>query len=199
MKLEEYIERYNNSRQIYELKRWWTQCVAQVKHYSDLVLWVKLWTFWWSAYTGWLNKRNTFKKDIWRKVKNDLNNPNQVPPAGAIGFMKPTKYNKYWHTFTIIKAEKWKDYFEVFEQNVWSWNWVGYDDRAKKWKYRYNKNFLGWYEKIENNIQVEKIVEKADDLLLEINKNLQKENKKLKKINSDTIQILKRIILELEK
>jgi len=95
MNLQEYIKKYNNSVIIEESPALGTQCVALIKHFSNIVLNVKLGQFGGSAYAGWLNKRNTFKKDIWKKVKNNLLDKNQVPPAGAIGFMRPTRNNKY--------------------------------------------------------------------------------------------------------
>jgi len=183
MNLKEYVKKYNNSTIIEENPSWGTQCVALSKHFSNVVLGIRLWSFWGSAYTGWLNKRNTFKKDLWERVENDLTDPNQIPPIWAIGFLAPTKNNKYWHTFIITKAEKWQNYFEVFEQNVWSWNWNWYDDRAKKWKYKYSSRFLGWYHKKYKDVSVEKIIENWNEFLKSINQEQAKKIKILEKEN----------------
>jgi len=173
MKIKEYISKFENSTEIMETKYFWTQCVALAKHFSLNVLNIKLSSFWGSAYTGWLNLKNTFKSHLWNKIVNDLNDKNQVPPVGSIIFFDKTKKNGYyWHVAVVTKAILWKAYFEVINQNVWNWNWKWYDDSVKISKFYYKKDKVsGWYVKKETSVKIDyekkyfELIEKLKNLI----------------------------------
>ena len=44
----------------------WRQCVAWAKIYSKEVYGIALWSFWGTAYTGRLNKSNTFNMKLFK-------------------------------------------------------------------------------------------------------------------------------------
>lgn len=78
-----------------ETQALWAQCVGWVKIYSKECLWVTLWSFWGTAYNGWLNTKDTFDMKVWNKT--DYNGTNK-PPIGAIVFFKPdTSNGNAWH------------------------------------------------------------------------------------------------------
>jgi len=118
------------------------QCVDLIKHYSQNVLWIKLWGFWGSAKTWWLNKENTFKPEIFKKEEYYWDN---IPEAWDIIFFKTN--TPYWHTAVVISASK--DWIEVLEQNVGDGTWKGFKNRVKIWLYNYN-NVMWWYSLIKS-------------------------------------------------
>ena len=120
-----------------------SQCVDLIKNYTATVLDIRLWTFWGSAITWWENKSDTFKEDLWIKIKNNPNDLWQIPKAGDIIFWS---YWKYGHT-AIVTDAYWNG-IEVLEQNTWSWDWHGQDDSVTITT-RWYKNILGWYRKKE--------------------------------------------------
>ena len=78
-----------------ETESLWFQCVGWVKIYSKECLWITLWSFWGTAYNGWLNTKDTFDMKVWNKT--DYNGTNK-PPIGAIVFFKPdTSNGNSWH------------------------------------------------------------------------------------------------------
>lgn len=127
---------------VYETKQLWYQCVALVKDAINKVYKIKLWVFWGTAMTGWKNIKNTFPKEKWDRITNDINSPDQVPvPWDVIFFSTPRVEN---HTAIVLKAEKWVNLITVLEQNVWNWDWKGNDDKIEINKYKY-RNVLWWY------------------------------------------------------
>lgn len=182
MKLTEYTKKFNNSTIIEENPSLGTQCVALVKHYSYNVLNIPLWIFWNTARNGWLNIENTFKKDLRIKILNNPKDKNQAPPVGAILFFNTWRY---WHTSICLENFKWENKLKVFEQNVWNWNWEGYDDRAKI-SYITYKNIYGWY------------ISKKIDLVWE-NKILKKELETLNKDFEEYKKSTEWLILNIKK
>ena len=157
MNLKEYVEKVKDTLIDYD-GMYGSQCVDLVKHYSQNVLWIKLWSFWGSAKTWWENKENTFKPEIFKKNEYYRDN---VPEAWDIIFFKTN--TPYWHTAVVLSASK--DWIEVLEQNVGNWDWKWYDDRVKIWLYNYN-NVMGWYSVIKSEKDKEFLekIEKAKTL-----------------------------------
>lgn len=158
MNLKEYVEKVEWLCIDFD-KEYGHQCVDLIKHYSQNVLWIKLWSFWGSAKTWWENRENTFKPEVFKKNEYYWDN---IPEAGDIIFFRTT--TSYWHTAVVLSANK--DSIKVLEQNVWNWDWKWNDDRIKIWLYNYN-NVMGWYssiKKTEKDKEFEEKIEKAKTL-----------------------------------
>ena len=129
---------------------WWSQCVDLIKAFTNNVYWVRLWTFGWSALTGWANTSNTFKTEEWEKVFNEFGNVEQFPSEGDIVFFK---WGEFWHCAIVIEADGTE--LIVLDQNTGNGDGVDDDDRIKVQKYSYN-GILGWYKlKDKHNNAVE--------------------------------------------
>lgn len=96
MKYSEIIKKHNQFK-IDWLGEWYAetqalawQCVAWAKIYSKEVYGITLWSFWWTAYNGRLNKNNTFDMKLFNKV---LYNGTNKPPVWAIVFFQPDASN----------------------------------------------------------------------------------------------------------
>lgn len=139
---------------------YWHQCVDLIKHYSQNVLGLKLWSFGGSAKTGWFNKSNTFPSEFFEKI---INTASAIPQSGDIIFIKTN--TPYWHVAIVLDADIKK--IKVLEQNTWNWNWRGYDDRVKISEYNYDK-IIGWYHYINESVtivsEIDKKLEEAKNL-----------------------------------
>lgn len=153
MELKEYVEKVEWLCIDFD-KEYGHQCVDLIKHYSQNVLWIKLWSFWGSAKTWWENKSNTFKPEIFKK--NEYYGDN-IPEAGDIIFFRTT--TSYWHTAIVLSASM--DWIRVLEQNVGNWDWKWQDDRIKIWLYNYN-NVMGWYSSIKKTEKDKEFLEKIE-------------------------------------
>lgn len=151
MNLEEFIKKYNNKSVDVDWI-YWGQCVDLLKKYTQEVLGITLWTFWGSAKAGWYNTSNTFPKEQWEKIENDISKASQVPKEWDLFFWR---HGSYWHCGIVIKAEENKYSFEVFNQNTGNWDWIWYDDRSRIEIQNYNWA-LGWYRYKEEEQEIRK-------------------------------------------
>ena len=151
----------------------WSQCVDLIKSYTNEVYKIRLWTFWWSAKSWWLNKSNTFKKDIWDRIPNDKKNSDQVPKPWDIIFFE---WTKYWHVAIVLSAIKWENKVTVLEQNMWDWNWYWLDDKVSIWAHTYTKSKLWlkvswWYSlKVRNECNCDEFKKEIAELKKKIAK-----------------------------
>jgi len=128
------------------------QCVDLIKHYSQNVLWIKLWSFGGSARNWWLNKENTFKEEFFEKI--DLSN-NNIPTPWDIIFWNKWKY---WHVAIVIEANL--AIITVLEQNMGNWDWKGLDDCIKITKYRYEDIY--WWYRFRNFTEIKETMETSE-------------------------------------
>mgnify|MGYP006414221389 CR=1 FL=1 len=146
------------------------QCVDLIKAYTHEVLWIRLWTFWGSAKSGWENSSNTFPKEQWEKVVNDFNQLNQIPKEWDIVFWST---GQYWHVAIWLDWTAWS-IINVLEQNVWNWDWI-WDDDAIEDNNRTYHDILWWYHLKDSTTEID---------IVEENQKLIKENQKLKEENA---------------
>ncbi len=157
MNLNEYVKKVENTTIDYD-GVYGHQCVDLIKNYTKNVLDYRLWSFWGSAASWWVNYMNTFPSKDFERVVNDFSNPDQVPAVGDIIFIK-TPYI-YDHVAIVLDAPVGENYIRVLEQNVGNGDGRGYDDRVKIGTYTYS-NVLGWYhfrkkqQKIRDTISLE--------------------------------------------
>lgn len=127
----------------------WRQCVAWAKIYSKEVYGITLWSFWGTAYTGRLNKSNTFDMNLFKKVDYDGKNK---PPVWSIVFFKPDASNSNaWHVG--ICDLRIKKGIAILEQNGW-WKWNNAVGDEFNIRVRWLKNCLWRYIPVlDNNIE----------------------------------------------
>lgn len=107
MRHDEFISKYVGQKLDYD----WVynfQCTDLAKAYADYVLWVKIGSFWGSAWKGYLNDSWTFDANLW--VQWELKDWN-VAQEGDIIFSPPTSSNPYGHVAVA------HDNDEMIEQN----------------------------------------------------------------------------------
>lgn len=184
MNLSEFIWKYNNQSIDVDWV-YWSQCVDLIKKYTIDVFWITLWTFWWSAKSGWNNKSNTFPEDEWEKIENNYDDEDQTPKAWDIIFWW---YGTYGHVWIVINWFKGENKIEVFNQNTGNWNWTWYDDRSRIENNTYNQ-CLGWYRLKDDNFEMNDLINENESLK-EKNKTLNEENSELKEKIKDAINIL---------
>ena len=114
---------------------YWAQCVALVKAYTKEVLWVTLWSFWWSANNWYKNIANTFKLDMWKKIPNT---PQAIPEKWSLIFFKWSNLSEYWHVAIVLYADI--NNITVIEQNWGNWTWTGtWADAIRTHEYNYSQ------------------------------------------------------------
>lgn len=126
---------------------WWKvdyQCVEFVKHFVQLVHWVKLWSFSGSA----LKWRTSWSPFLWLPYIRVRYVKWAFPPRGAVIFFDKTAKNPYGHV--AIAGESSSDVLYVMEQNWWAGTgtWIGTDAiRVSRKRYEWDPvwNVLGWY------------------------------------------------------
>lgn len=134
----QFLDKYLRTSQDYDWG-YGIQCTDLCKLYSKEVYGIELWTFWWTARSGWYNKSKTFDLKIWDKIvyKPWINPPKQ----GDIIF-----YDTWisWHVSVCHSATKID--IIVIEANwgTWDWKWKGYDQINLETKRDFNW-ILGWY------------------------------------------------------
>ena len=161
MNLSEYIKKVAWTNIDYDWV-YGSQCVDLIKNYTREVLWIRLWTFWGSAKTGWANSSNTFPTDTWEKIPNNPSDLYQTPKVWDIAFWNTWIYG---HVAIVLEWTKWS-YIQALEQNVWNWDWVWEDDAVKVSRKSYHN--ISWWYRLKNT-----------DI-----KDLQKENKRLNEENA---------------
>lgn len=114
MRHDEFISKYVGQKLDYD----WVynfQCTDLAKAYADYVLWVKVDSFWGSAWNGYLNEKNTFPIDKWETGT-------WSPQQGDIIFFPRTSGNPYGHVAVAHNSS------EMIEQNGGtgggSWQWT---------------------------------------------------------------------------
>lgn len=143
--LENFIKKYN-WKSVDVDRKYWHQCVDLIKQYTIDCFWLSIWSFWWSAMTGWKNSVNTFSKTKFEKII-DLS---KLLPWDIV-FTVWSSENDYWHVMIMTK-KLWNWKIEVLEQNMWDWNWKGSDDFVKISTYNLNSKILWAYRYKENRI-----------------------------------------------
>lgn len=140
MKHEEFIAKWKGKR-YEEVKGYGFECVWLSKLYLSEVLGLPTRSFWWSAYTGWLNKSKTFPTSIYERIVNEIES---VPEQWDIIFFDRTKKNPYGHVGIVHEADKLD--VTIIEQNgdKWSSTWL-WGDAIRLQTYKNYKNVLGWY------------------------------------------------------
>ncbi len=123
-------------------KVYWSQCVDWARQFAQEMR-SPIWTFWWSAYSGWSTGR-PFRNTKWKRVdyKKWL-----VPTAWDIIFFWPTQSNPYWHV-AICDGGSTPDLLNIVEQNAWSGNGDGkWENAIKRSSLPYDKRgkCLWWY------------------------------------------------------
>ena len=121
------------------VKDWqYIQCVSMAKHYAKESYKEILPSFWGSAYTGYVNRSNTFNSQ-WKQVpyKNW-----DVPTVWDIWFHWPTKSNQYWHVFIVgiwsdpnklVRLEQ--NYVAWNSPHFWKWTWPA-SITERTWSYK---------------------------------------------------------------
>lgn len=117
------------------------ECVALAKLASREIHGITLWSFWWSAKSGWENKSNTFSSDKWVKIPNT---PTWVPQEWDLVFWS---FGKYGH---VAVFDSWNvNSMITLSQNstgkLWNVKWD--EIIAKSYSY---KDCLWWYRPIKN-------------------------------------------------
>ena len=155
MNLKEYVEKVKDTLIDYD-GMYGSQCVDLIKHYSQNVLWIKLWSFWGSAKNGWNNTYNTFSESQFEKIQDK-----SKFQVWDIIFWNRWKYG---HVAIITKTfGNWA--FEVIEQNVWNWDWKGTDDCVKLSVYPNHYDVLWVYRfKGKMSQEMEEKLSKAQEL-----------------------------------
>lgn len=155
MELKEYVEKVEWLCIDFD-KEYGHQCVDLIKHYTQNVLWIKLWSFWGSAKTGWNNTYNTFPESQFEKIADK----SKFQVWDIIFWNRWT----YWHVAIITKIfGNWA--FEVIEQNVWNWDWKWADDCVKLSVYP-NYNDVLWVYRFKGKMsqEMEEKLSKAQEL-----------------------------------
>jgi len=183
MNLKEYVKKVEWTLIDYDWV-YWSQCVDLIKNYTATVLNIRLWTFWGSAKTGWENKSNTFDPDIWEKIENNFNDPEQIPKEWDIIFF----WNwKYWHVAIVLESYVWVNRLLILDQNTWNGDWFWQDDIIKVQHTTY-WNVLGWYS-LKDEVSEEYLYELIWNLNIIIS-NLKTENQELKDKINNSIKLL---------
>ena len=155
MDLKEFIEKYN-WKPVDIDKEYWHQCVDLIKQFTIDCFWFSIWSFWWSAMTGWKNTVDTFPKAKFEKITDK-----SKFQVWDIIFWNRWKY---WHVAIITKTfGNWA--FEVIEQNVWNWDWKWSDDCVKLSVYP-NYNDVLWVYRFKGKMsqEMEEKLSKAQEL-----------------------------------
>lgn len=121
---------------------YWHQCVDMVKDYSNKVLWIKVWSFWWSTKTGWI--WNTFRRKEFQRYVTIPWKYDFFPLRGDIVFFNIWIY---WHVGVVTESFPWGERFEILEQNWGNGDGKWSDDFIQRKIYGY-KNLVGWIRKI---------------------------------------------------
>lgn len=156
MRHDEFISKYVGQKLDYD----WVynfQCTDLAKAYADYVLWVKVDSFWGSAWNGYLNEKNTFPIDKWETGT-------WSPQQGDIIFFPRTSGNPYGHVAVAHNSS------EMIEQN-WSTgngSWTGGDairlvpirkDYAGYWRLRTSESPMMSIYKLENGEELAKPIQ----------------------------------------
>lgn len=152
MKYTEIVKKHNQFKMDWlgewyaETEKLWFQCVAGAKIYSKESLGITLWSFGGTAYTWWLNTKNTFDMKVWNKV--EYNGTNK-PPVWSIVFFKPDASN--WQAGHVWICDlRIKKGISILEQNGGGkWNYAPWDEFTLR--NRSLKNCLGWYTLVLDN------------------------------------------------
>jgi len=145
MDLKEFIEKYN-WKPVDIDKEYWHQCVDLIKQFTIDCFWFSIWSFWWSAMTGWKNTVDTFPKAKFEKIT-DLS---KLLPWDIV-FTTWNPKDSYWHVMIMTK-NLWNWKIEVIEQNTGNWDWKGSDDFVKISVYTLNSKILWAYRYKEDRI-----------------------------------------------
>lgn len=143
--LENFVKKYN-WKPIDVDRLYWHQCVDLIKQYAIDCFWFSIWSFGWSAMTGWKNTINTFQKTKFEKIT-DLS---KLLPWDIV-FTTWSSENNYWHVVILLKVF-WNWKIQVLEQNMGSWDWKGSDDFVKISFYDLNSKILWAYRYKESRI-----------------------------------------------
>lgn len=158
MNLEDFIKKYNGKPVDID-KEYWHQCVDLIKQFTIDCFWFSIWSFWWSAMTGWKNTVDTFPKAKFEKIT-DLS---KLLPWDIV-FTTWNPKDSYWHVMIMTK-NLWNWKIEVIEQNMWNWNWEGSDDFVKVSVYTLSSKILWAYRfKEKMSQEMEEKLSKAQEL-----------------------------------